>query len=265
MASLAAFGQVADSWPLWVVFLGTAALSLLAVEVGYRLGKLWQRRAHTDKDSSIGFMVSATLGLLAFMLAFIIGIAVNRFDARRGLVVEEANAIGTTWLRAGFLAEPLRAESRALLSEYVDWRVTALDPNQFDAARLRSEAIHVELWARAETAAAADPTPITALYVDALNQLIDTHTKRLVIVTGSRIPASIWLDLYVISTLTMVLVGLQSSFSEQRNWLGIILLVVVFAAVMSLIVDLDRPLEGLFSVSQQALLDLQAQLGATTP
>lgn len=259
-------GKLLDSLPLWGVYLATALLSLVAVEVGYRMGKFWQQRAHTDKEGSIGLMVSATLGLLAFMMAFIIGVAVNRFDARRGLVVEEANTIGTTWLRTGFLDEPVRAESRALLREYVEMRLVALDPARFDEARARSEEIHAELWTRAEMAGAANrQSPITALYIESLNQMIDTHTKRLIAVTGSRIPASIWMGLYVISTLTMVLVGLQSSFSEQRNWLGVILLILVFSAVMALIVDLDRPLEGLFSVNQQALLDLQAQLGAQIP
>jgi hypothetical protein len=109
--------NILDSLPLWGVYLVTVLLSLLAIELGYQLGRIWQRRSHVEKEGPVGALSGATLGLLAFLLAFIIGMAMTRFDARRLLVVDEANAIGTTFLRAGFLDEPIRGESRALLRE----------------------------------------------------------------------------------------------------------------------------------------------------
>ena len=108
-------------------------------------------------------------------------------------------------------------------------------------------------------------SPLVALYVQSLNEMIDIHTRRAVAVLNSRLPSSLWLGIYGVAFLTMVLVGLQSSYGERQNWLSLVVLVLVFAVVLTLIVDLDRPLEGLLTVSQQALLDLQTQLRALTP
>ena len=264
--SLMEIGRFLDLLPLWGVFLATVLFALLAIELGFRLGKAWQRRTHVEKEGVIGAMSGATLGLLAFLLAFIIGMAVNRFDNRRGLVVDEANAIGTTWLRAGYLDEPVSSESRALLREYVGIRLDAVDPAKLAEARVRSEQIHTQLWSRAEVVARANiQSPLVALYVESLNEMIDIHTKRAVAVLSSRLPGSLWLGIYSVAFLTMMLVGLQSSYGERQNWLSLVVLVLVFAVVLTLIVDLDRPLEGLLSVSQQAMLDLQAQLRALTP
>jgi hypothetical protein len=256
--------RLLDLLPLWGVFLASVLLSLLAVELGYRLGLLWQRRAHAEEEGPIGTMAGATLALLAFLLAFVTGLAVSRFDNRRGLVIDEANAIGTTYLRAGYLEEPYGSESRALLREYVHVRIAALDPTKLSEMRDRSEQIHAELWSRAEMVARANfESPVAALYIQSLNEVIDLHAKRAVAVLSSRIPSSIWFWVYLVAILSMGLVGLQSSYDKHRNWLAIVLLVLAFAAVLSLIVDLDRPQEGLLTVGQQALLDLQAQLRAS--
>lgn len=255
-----------DLLPLWGVYLAAVLLSLLAVELGYRLGKLWQRRTHEQKEGPVGAMAGATLGLLAFLLAFVTGIAINRFDNRRSLVVDEANAIGTTWLRAGYLEEPYRSESRALLAEYVDVRLGLIGVADLADARVRAEQIHGELWSRAEIVARDNlQSPVVALYIQSLNEVIDIHAKRIVAILSSRMPGSIWLGLYAVAILTMMLVGVQSSYGDRENWVGLLLLVLVFAAVLTLIVDIDRPQQGLLRVSQQALQDLQAQLRAPVP
>src|SRR5271165_4059660 len=99
-----------DVLPIWGVFLATVAVVLLAVEGGFRLGQYRRRRSEQEDRPPVGEMVAATLALLAFMLAFTFGLAASRFDVRRGLVIDEANAIGTTYLRAGLLPEPYRGE-----------------------------------------------------------------------------------------------------------------------------------------------------------
>src|SRR3569832_2062566 len=110
------FSGPLDFMPLWLLLVTTIVFVCLAVEAGYRLGKY--RRAHSpEKDAPVGAMVAAMLGLLAFMLAFTFGLAASRFDERRHTILNDANAIGTTYLRAGLLPEPHRAEIRALLRE----------------------------------------------------------------------------------------------------------------------------------------------------
>src|ERR1051326_822352 len=96
---------ILDAFPLWAVFIVILLIVLLSVEFGYRLGKYRRSRHETEKEAPLGTMVGATLGLLAFILAFTFGLAASRFDNRRQLLLDEANAIGTTYLRAGMLPE----------------------------------------------------------------------------------------------------------------------------------------------------------------
>ena len=94
-----------DALPLWALFIVILLVVLLAVEFGYRLGKYRRSRHEEEKEAPLGTMVGATLGLLAFFLAFTFGLAAARFDTRRQVLLDEANAIGTTYLRASILPE----------------------------------------------------------------------------------------------------------------------------------------------------------------
>ena len=98
--------NLTDLWPVWRVLVPTFAGAVLAVELGYRLGASRRARATTGVGSGAGTMVGSLFGLLAFMLAFTFGMATSRFDARRQLVVEEANAVTTAFLRADLLPTP---------------------------------------------------------------------------------------------------------------------------------------------------------------
>src|SRR5262245_27162915 len=108
-------GGAFDQLPIWCVFLASAAAVLLAIEGGFRLGRYRRRRSELEDKPPVGEMVAATLALFAFLLAFTFSLAASRFEVRRGLVIDEANAIGTTFLRAGLLPEPHRDDVRALL------------------------------------------------------------------------------------------------------------------------------------------------------
>jgi hypothetical protein len=112
-----------DIVPLWALFLAACVSLWLALEGGYRLGSWRHARVPEEKETPVGAMVGSILGLLAFMLAFTFGLAATRFEARREAVLEEANAIGTTYLRARLLPQPLRTEAAKLLREYVDTRL----------------------------------------------------------------------------------------------------------------------------------------------
>jgi len=178
-------------------------------------------------------------------------------------VVDEANAIGTTYLRAGYLAEPYRIEARDLLREYTDLRLAGLDPTQLAAVVARSEEIHNELWAGAEKIAMESPTPTTGLYLSSLNEVIDRHAERVAVGVDIRIAPSVLLGLYVVAVFTTFLVGMQSGDGEKRNYVAHIVLVLILAVVFLLIVDLDRTQEGLLQVNQQAMFDLQRQLNTS--
>src|SRR4026207_1784346 len=131
------YSTVLDVLPLWGVFFAVLVLVLAAIEGGYRLGNYRHRQSGGEKEAPVGAMVGATLGLLAFMLAFTFGMAASRFDTRKQLVLDEANAIGTTYLRTAMLPER-RDEIRALLRSYVDARLEAVRPGQVAEEILRS-------------------------------------------------------------------------------------------------------------------------------
>lgn len=252
--------QPLDSLPIFGVYLLTVTVLLLAIEAGYRSGIVIQKHRPDQAAVGVGTMVGASLAFLGFLLAFIVGIAVNIFNERRAIVVDEANAIGTTYLRAEYLDEPFSTEARQLLSEYVDVRLAALDQNKLVASINRSEEIHQELWSQVVILAKADPTPTTALYISSLNEVIDIHSERFNISLEVRVPPAILLGLYVVSMLSMILIGLQDSYSTKRNIIAPIMMVLILSLVFVLITDLERSHQGLMQVSQQPLIVLQQQL-----
>src|SRR5262245_30477329 len=111
-----------DPLPLWTLLPITITISLCSFELSLRVARYRTQRSSDEPDAPPAGMVGATLGLLAFMLAFTFGLAGTRFEARRQLVQTEANAISTTYLRADLLPEPMHTDAQALLKEYVDAR-----------------------------------------------------------------------------------------------------------------------------------------------
>ena len=138
-----------ESMPIPALLAVTVVLTLAAVEAGYWLGK-WRLRREHEHDTTAGATVGITLGLLAFTLALTFSMAADRFDMRRELVLEEANAIGTTYLRAALLSTPANSEARALLRQYVDTRLkAATQPGKFAEGVKRSEELQGLLWRQA--------------------------------------------------------------------------------------------------------------------
>jgi hypothetical protein len=205
-------------------------------------------------------MVGTTLGLLAFMLAFTFGMAASRFDTRKQLVLDEANAIGTTYLRTAMLPEE-RDDIRALLRSYVDARLEAVRSDRVAEAILRSEEIQGQVWSAATRVGLQHPDSIVVgLFVQSLNELIDIHAKRVTAGLRNRIPGAIWLALLTIATLSLGAMGYHIGLVGTTRSLAIIVVAVSFSAVIALIADLDRPQEGTLTVSQQALIDLQQSM-----
>lgn len=255
-----------DCLPLWSLFLATAAVALLSIEAGFRLGRYRSTFAEPEKETAAGTIVGATLGLLAFLLAFTFGIASSRYDERRQVLLTEVTAIETAYLRTNLLPEPYRGESRDLLREYVDLRREELHPENIAQALRRSEALQGRLWSRAEAAGMAAPGSIVAgLYIQSLNEVIDLQTKRMVLGMRSRVPGVIWIVLYAITILSMTATGYHTGLSSARRPLAIPVLALVFAAVMFLIADLDRPREGMIRVDQQAMVELRNSMKASGP
>ena len=249
--------DLSSNYSLLPVLVFTFVVLFCAFCGGVFLGKKHRVTAGQDDRAPIGSIVAATLGLLGFLLAFTFGIAASKFDERRTLVIEEANAIGTTFLRSGYLPDPYRPEIQKLLKEYVSTRLEALKPDQLAQGIKKSEELQDQLWSQAVAVAKSNPDSVVAgLFISSLNELIDLHTKRVSIGVYFRLPIIIWSVLYFVTLLAFGSVGFQVGLFHAR-FLGIaLLLVLTFSSVIVLIVDLDRPLEGFIKVSQQPLIDL---------
>jgi hypothetical protein len=249
-----------DALPLWALFIVILLVVLFSVEFGYRLGKYRRSRREQEKEAPVGTMVGATLGLLAFILAFTFGLAAARFDTRRQLLLDEANAIGTTYLRAGMLPER-GEEVRHLLRDYVGTRLDAVRSGDVSERIRRSEDIQRQVWTEAETVAQKNPNSIVVgLFVQSLNETIDLHAKRIQAGIRSRIPGAIWVGLFAVAVLSLIAMGYFEGLPGTRRSIAVFAVAIAFSVVIELIADLDRPQEGVLRVSQQALLDVQRSM-----
>jgi hypothetical protein len=252
--------------PLWAVFAAALAMILLSAELGHRVGRVRFHRAEHEKEPTVGGIVAAELGLLAFLLAFTFGLAASRFEARRDTLLDEANAVGTTYLRARMLPEPQQAEIQKLLREYVDVRLAASEEGKLEAGIKRSSEIQDQLWNGAIAAAKEDSRSIpTGLFVQSLNEVIDLHAKRLFVVVGSRVPILVWLVLITVAILSFGSMGYHSGLTGARRSPLVLPLALTFAVVIWMVVDLERPQEGLLRVSQKPMMELRNTMDQSKP
>src|SRR6476660_8156724 len=162
--------QILDSLPILGVFVAFAIVSLLFYEGGFKFGRWYQERTPGEQEGPTNMLVGSILALLAFLLAVTMGMASDRFDARRGVVLDEANAIGTTYLRAGYLPEPASSQIRELLREYVPLRIVATGANLAQDIK-RSEEIQQQIWAiTEEVAKTTTQGDLTSTFIEALNE-----------------------------------------------------------------------------------------------
>jgi Protein of unknown function (DUF4239) len=248
-----------------VALFGTLLVSLLiAVEVGAQLG---QRLSVTTDELRHEQLVAArdAIGLLlSLLLGFTLAMALSRFDQRKQLVVDEANAIGTTILRAEMLPDPVRANMRRLLRDYVDARLrfaqAAVSGQEFSQASDRAKTLQGHMWQQSVEVAKTTPNAITSLFIQALNDSIDLGEKRLAML-DNRVPQPIWIMLTSISLLGCVTVGMSV---RRRFWYVMMISPLMISIVMALIADLNSPRSGFLQTGQASLERLQKDLQASS-
>jgi hypothetical protein len=254
--------QLLDSISIPGIFIGFAIVSLLCYEGGFRLGRWWQDRMPGEPEGPTGLLVGSILALLAFLLGVTMSMASDRFDTRRGLVLDEANAIGTTYLRAGYLPEPASSQIRELLRQYVPLRIVVTDQKDVAADIQRSQEILMETWTIAEgVAKTTTQGDLVSTFIESLNETIDLHETRVTAGLYARVPETVVLLLIGGSALSLGMVGYSAGLTKRRGLLNALVLVFALGAVIMIVIDLDRPREGFIQVSQQPLIDLQRQIG----
>ena len=247
--------------PIGILFVTTIILVLASIEAGYRVGKASHTRSEGEKETPVGAMAGAILGLGAFMLAFTFGIVSNRFDARKELVREEASALRTAWRRADFLPDGDREEAKTVLRGYLDDRVESVlsgNMDQVSEALTRATKAQERLWVMAVANARKDMnSDVAALYVESLDEMTTVHAMRVAVGLQVRIPSGIWMTLLGIIVLGMMAVGYQTGVAGSERSMARLILAVSFALVIELIAALDRPDSWLIPVSQQPLVDVR--------
>lgn len=247
--------------PLVLFLVSLIALGAAASIGASLLTRLRARVAEAREDFDI--ILGATLTLLALIIGFTFSMALSRYDQRKNLEEAEANAIGTEFLRADLLPDADASRVRALLRDYVSDRLafyTTRDTSDLGQLELRTSNRQSQLWAAVRGPSQSAPTPVTALVVAGMNDVLNSqgYTQAAWL---NRIPAAAWILLEVIAVCAVTLVGVRLRNPRATTGLLLILPLVVSFAFM-LIADIDSPRRGMIRVTPQNLISLERTLRA---
>lgn len=261
-----------DNWPLAAILAVAIASQLLAIEFGFRLGQVRQGKPNKSQMAQVRAIMGASLGLLAFMLAFSFNTAQQHFEERSRAYLLEVSAIDSAYRGAGLLADGPREEARTLLRDFADVRLATsrfARDNDVDAVveKIReSERIHAALWAIAEQAVRdGGAYRDGAVFAQAVNTMVNAHDNRLQVALFNRISPIIWLTLWGMALLSMAVMGYQAGLTGTRSSFATWTLAATFAFVIVLITDLDRPRMTLFEMKQDLLVALRERMDGQDP
>jgi len=241
-------------------------LSFLAQALSARIGVFFsQRRRITEPGvrDDFGVILGATLTLLALIIGFTFSMALTRYDQRKNYEEAEANAIGTEYVRAGLLPAADPGKVRALLLKYLDQRVLfyeTRDEQQLSQINAQTDKLQAELWSAVQAPAVAQPTPVAALVVAGMNDVLNSQSYTQA-AWWNRIPIAAWGLMAAIAICSNALVGFGARDPKAEYRLLLILPLVISIAFF-LIADIDSPRGGLIRVSPQNLLSLSQSLRA---
>jgi hypothetical protein len=244
------------------VFVALFAALIVCLEAGRRAGRkaFASDRVH---PSGLGTVEAVTFGLLGLLLAFTFSGAAERLDMRRGQIVDEANAIGTAWLRLDVLPANTQPKLREALRKYTDSRIAVyrtFSESGIDAALAeyaRSSALQQEVWTEA-VAASRDVPSATVVVLPALNEMFDIATTRLA-ATQMHPPAIVYVVLALISLVCGFLVGYEMGATEVASRSHMIVLALVLSFTFYVILDFEYPRLGLIRVNDFDTLIVQVR------
>ena len=249
--------DIFEALPVWSVALISFLFVFAFLELGYRLAIFRSKKVAGHDTSSAGLAAGGILGLVSFVLAFGFGIAANHHETRKEIVLEEANIIGTAYLRSDLLDEPVRTQVATMILDYTRLRINGankrIDRAEFQETLAKMQGIQTELWKTITTYAKENPSPTTALMVSSINDLIDIHLVLLTKGVGGRMAASIWVVLYVLVGLGTLSAGYAMSRESQRRPALTVGIVLAFSCILILIADLDNPRYGVLQADQRPL------------
>ncbi len=237
-----------------VNFVSCVVVLWLSVQLGLVIAKRL-RPLQEDERQDVDLVISASLTLLALIIGFTFSMAVSRYDQRKNYEEEEANAIGTEYVRADLLPSDERARVRQLLRQYLDQRLlfyTSRDPRQLEQVDTETARLQDELWSTVSRVAQAQPTPVIAVVTMGMNDVLNRqgYTQA---AYWNRIPAGAWALMVSLSICCSMLIGYGAHRRGNRLFLVFPLLVSI---AFFLIADIDSPRRGVIRVLPQNLISL---------
>ena len=246
-------------WFAVAVFVGMPA----CCQVGYWLGRHARRRPDGDAMSHTMNWQAAVLALGALLIGFSFSMATQRFEDRKKILISEANAIGTAYLRTRVVDEPAGEQIRALMRQYVDERVSLYDvtePARVEAVEQASAVLQQQIWSRVMAVARDYQRPVMAgLLVATVNEMIDIADER----RGVRehpVPYTTFVVLVLVTAIAMGSIGYTCGVTGKKLLFGMVVMPLLVAAVIALVYDLAHVSSGLVRPNNRALVHLKQNL-----
>lgn len=251
------------SYPSWQIAAALFLLLILAIELGYWIGRRLGKPSE-ESNSALNTVKGALLALVGLLLGFSYSMASTRFETRKAMLIQEANAIGTAYLRGDLFDEVRREPYRELLRRYTDARLAffrmTTDAEAVSGALQPSEALQNEIWKLGMEQARANPlSPNNLLIVDSLNAMIDTGTER-VAARQNEVPQPIIVLLIVSTFIAGLFIGHSFGIGRRRSWLATFGFAFVISLVVFVILDLDQPRRGSIRISQEVMVQLRSSM-----
>ncbi|WP_216847102.1 hypothetical protein [Granulicella sp. L60] len=244
-----------------ILFVVAFSVLWLAARCGAALRRHRQGLKEAERDD-FGLILGSTLTLLALIIGFSFSMAISRYDQRKSYEEAEANAIGTEYLRADLLPVDDAAKLRTLLGKYLEQRILFYEAPRsqmvVEAINVRTVQLQDELWSAVRPAASAQPTPITALAVAGMNDVLNSqgYTQA---AWWNRIPPAAWILMFQIAIFGNILLGYYLHDPDAKKVLFLIL-PLILAISFFLIADLDSPRGGLIRIHPQNLISLSGSM-----
>ncbi|MCJ2178388.1 hypothetical protein [Novosphingobium album (ex Hu et al. 2023)] len=263
---MTAFGTWLLTTPIWLIAAAIYGGMILSALAGWKLRAKSADDVSPRAKSEEGYVVSSVMGLLALLVGFTFALAIDRYDTRRKLVLEEANAIGTTYLRTQLLEEPHRTRISNLLLSYTENRVDLARSADNETRRndLKASNLMVEqLWA---ATVAAFPTiqtrPLSSAYIGSVNEVIDLDSARQQS-RRSHVPVEVFMMLVLYQLIAAGVLGYVLAGRRGRTTAS--LLLILFGGALILVIDIDRPTSGGITEDQRPMEQLLETMKAQPP
>lgn len=252
-----------------ILIAGSVLLSMIAaVEIGFRIAQRAGDEFGASLRSHVGAIQASLLGLMALLLGFTLSLALQRYDIRSEAVVDEANAIGTAWLRAQLLPVSVREPVLSRMRRHVDLRVEAgavdmAHTHERSSLLKQSNENLDQIWSLAVEAAKVKSSSVTSgLFIQALNDMIDSYGRRDAALRR-HVPQPVLLLLFCTFLLTSGVVGYAAGIAGNRPSVTTHVLIALIVILVFVILDLDRPRRGLIRIDQTSLIELKSAIHAS--